>query len=500
MKQIKIFDTTLRDGEQAPGCSMHIKEKIDVAIALEKLGVNVMEAGFAASSKGDFDSVKTIAETIKDSTVASLARCVKKDIDLAYDALKDAVSPRIHIFLATSPIHMQYKLKMSPDAVLNTIREMTKYTKSLISNVEFSAEDATRSEREFLAKAVFTAIDAGASVINIPDTVGYTTPSEMFDLISYLKRNVSNADKAIFSVHCHNDLGLAVANSLAAVQAGAEQVECTVNGLGERAGNAALEEVVMGIKTRRDLFDAETRIDTTRIYITSNLVYKTIGLRPPINKAIVGENAFAHEAGIHQHGVLANRETYEIMSPQSVGIPSNHMVFGKHSGKHAIRNRLEELGHNLSEEEMNIFFENFKNLADKKRSITDAELIALIGHTETPYLAQEYKLDRFTVNSGNQMTSTAVVRLSCNGQLTEKVALGHGPVDAAFNAINKIIKGPDRILDDYSIQSITDGNDALGEATVRIKYNDTIYTGTGLSTDIIEASIKAYLNGINKTL
>lgn len=500
MRNIKIFDTTLRDGEQAPGCSMHIKEKIEIALALEKLGVDVMEAGFAASSKGDFDAVKTIADTIKDSTVASLARCVKKDIDLAYDAVKSAVSPRIHIFLATSPIHMQYKLKMSPDAVLNMIREMTKYTKSLLSNVEFSAEDATRSDREFLAKAVYTAIDAGATVINIPDTVGYSTPSEMYDLIKYLKCNVDNADKAIFSVHCHDDLGLAVANSLAAVEAGADQVECTVNGLGERAGNAALEEVVMAIQTRKDKFLAETRVDSTRIYLTSNLVYKTLGLRAPLNKSIVGQNAFAHEAGIHQHGVLQNRETYEIMSPQSVGIPSNQMVFGKHSGKHAIKNRLETLGHVLSAGEMDVFFENFKNLADKKRSINDAELIALIGHVEAPYLAQEYKLDRFTVNSGNEMTSTAVVRLLFNNQLIEKVSLGHGPVDAAFNAVNKIIKGPDRILDDYSIQSITDGKDALGEATVRLKCKDTIYTGTGLSTDIIEASIKAYINGINKTL
>lgn len=500
MRNIRIFDTTLRDGEQAPGCSMHIKEKIEVALALEKLGVDVMEAGFAASSKGDFDSVKMVAEAVKDSTVASLARCVKKDIDLAYDAVKNGASPRIHIFLATSPIHMQYKLKMTPDQVLQNIREMTKYTKSLLSNVEFSAEDATRSEREFLAKAVYTAIDAGATVINIPDTVGYSTPSEMYDLIKYLKTNVENSDKAIFSVHCHNDLGLAVANSLAAVEAGADQVECTVNGLGERAGNAALEEVVMAIKTRKDKFLAETKVDSTKIYMTSNLIYKTLGLRAPINKAIVGDNAFAHEAGIHQHGVLQNRETYEIMSPQSGGSPSKHMVFGKHSGKHAIKDRLQVLGHTLNDEEMNVFFENFKNLADKKRSISDAELIALIGHTESPYLAQEYKLDRFTVNSGNQMTSTAVVRLSYNNQLFERVALGHGPVDAAFNAVNKIIKGPDRILDDYSIQSVTDGNDALGEATVRIKYNDTIYTGTGLSTDIIEASIKAYINGINKTL
>lgn len=500
MRHIKIFDTTLRDGEQAPGCSMHIKEKIEVALALEKLKVDVMEAGFAASSKGDFESVKAIAQQIKNCSVASLARSVKKDIDLAYEAVKAGVDPRIHIFIATSPIHMQYKLKMSEDAVLETIEEMTKYAKNYLGNIEFSAEDATRSDWSFLVKAVTAAIRCGATTINIPDTVGYTTPREMYEIITYLRKNVENIDKATLSVHCHNDLGLAAANSLAAVEAGADQVECTVNGLGERAGNAALEEVVMAIATRKNLYGGLTRIETKEIYRTSNLVYKTLGLRAPINKAIVGDNAFAHEAGIHQHGVLQNRETYEIMSPQSIGLPSNHMVFGKHSGKHAIWARLKELGHELSNEEMAEFFENFKNLADKKRSITDAELIALIGHTEAPYVEQEYKLDRFTINSGNNITSTAVIRLSFNGQLIEKVAMGHGPVNAAFNAVDKIVKKPDYTLDDYSVQSVTDGNDSLGESTVRLKCGDTIYTGTGLSTDVIEASIKAYLNGINKIL
>lgn len=500
MRHIKIFDTTLRDGEQAPSCSMHIKEKIEIALALERLKVDVMEAGFAASSKGDFEAVKAISEQIKNSSVASLARSVKKDIDLAYEAVKMGVDPRIHIFIATSPIHMQYKLKMSQDQVLETIAEMTKYTKKYLSNIEFSAEDATRSDWDFLVKAVTTAIRNGATTINIPDTVGYTTPREMYDIISYLKKNVENIDKAVLSVHCHNDLGLAVANSLAAVEAGADQVECTVNGLGERAGNAALEEVVMAIATRKNLYGGQTRIETKEIYRTSNLVYKTLGLRAPINKAIVGENAFAHEAGIHQHGVLQNRETYEIMSPESIGLPSNNMVFGKHSGKHAIFARLKELGHELTQDEMTEFFVNFKNLADKKRSITDAELLALIGHTEDAYVEKEYKLDRFTINSGNNITSTAVIRLNYDGQLIEKVAMGFGPVNAAFNAVNKIIKKPEYILDDYSVQSVTDGNDSLGEATVRIKSGDRIYTGTGLSTDIIEASIKAYLNGINKVI
>ncbi|HOO22412.1 MAG TPA: 2-isopropylmalate synthase [Clostridia bacterium] len=498
MRHIKIFDTTLRDGEQAPGCSMHISEKLEVAMALERLRVDVMEAGFAASSQGDFESVKAVAEQIKNAKVASFARSVKRDIDLAYEAVKVAVDPRIHIFIATSPIHMQYKLKMSEDNVLATIAEMTKYAKSYISDIEFSAEDATRSEWNFLVKAVTTAIENGATTINIPDTVGYTSPREMYDLIKYLRENVSNIHKATLSVHCHNDLGLAVANSLAAVEAGADQVECTVNGLGERAGNAALEEVVMAIATRKNLYGGETGIDTKEIYRTSMLVYRTLGLHAPINKAIVGDNAFAHEAGIHQHGVLQNRETYEIMSPQSIGLPSNNMVFGKHSGKHAIHSRLKELGHELSPAEMEEFFVRFKALADKKRSITDAELLALLDHSADQNIEQEYKLDRFTINSGNNITSTAVIRLNCNGQIIEKVAMGHGPVNAAFNAVDKIVKKPEYSLDDYSVRSVTDGNDSLGEATVRIKCGDRIYTGTGLSTDIIEASIKAYLNGINK--
>jgi len=499
MRKIQIFDTTLRDGEQAPSCSMHISEKIEVALALEALGVDIIEAGFAASSPGDFESVKAIADKVRNCSVASLARCVKRDIDLAYEAVKGGADPRIHVFLATSPIHMQYKLKMTEEKVLKVIDEHVRYTRNLVDNVEFSCEDATRSERPFLVKAVETAIAAGATVINIPDTVGYTTPTEMYDLIKYLKTNVKNADKAKFSVHCHNDLGLAVANSLAAVEAGADQVECSVNGLGERAGNAALEEVIMGLVTRQDKYQCELNVNTKKIYATSNLVYKILGLRAPINKPIVGENAFAHEAGIHQHGVLANRATYEIMSPQAVGIPSNSMIFGKHSGKHAIRDRLSTLGYTLTEEEMNVFFEKFKALADKRRKVSDAELVALVG-VEDKYEEKEYQLDRFTVNSGNKSSSSAVVRLLVNNQLIEKVALGHGPVDAAFNAVDKIIKGSGRELDDYSIRSITDGNDALGEATVRIKFNDAIYTGTGLSTDIIEASIIAYIKAINKTL
>lgn len=500
MQNIKIFDTTLRDGEQAPGCSMHLKEKIEIALALERLNVDVIEAGFAISSKGDFESVKTIASMIKNCTVASLARSVKKDIDAAYEAVKNAVSPRLHIFIATSPIHMQYKLKMSEDNVIETIDTMTRYAKSYLNDVEFSAEDATRSNPEFLAKAVYTAINAGATVINIPDTVGYTTPKEMADRIKYLKDNVPNIDKAVLSVHCHNDLGMAVANSLAAVEAGALQIECTVNGLGERAGNAALEEIVMAIKTRSNHYGGDTRINTSELYRTSKLVYNTIGLHAPLNKAIVGQNAFAHEAGIHQHGVLQNRETYEIMTPQSVGYPSNNMVFGKHSGKHAIENRLLELGHKLTAEEMEEFFVSFKNLADKKKSINDADLEALLGHKVGAYSEKEYKLDRFTVNSGNYVPSIAVVRLSYEDKLFEEGCIGDGPIDAAYKAVDKIVNLPDLSLEDYNIYSITEGNDALGEVIVRLKCDDTMATGRGLSTDIIEASIIAYVNGINKLL
>jgi 2-isopropylmalate synthase len=500
MKHIKIFDTTLRDGEQAPGCSMNLKEKLEVAKALERLNVDIIEAGFAISSKGDFESVKSVAETVKNSSVASLARAIPKDIDAAYEAVKNAVSPRIHIFLATSPIHMEYKLKMSPSQVLENIEAMTKYAKKYVPDVEFSAEDAMRSDPEFLAKAVRAAIKAGATTINIPDTVGYSTPREMAERITYLRKAVPETEGIVLSVHCHNDLGMAVANSLAAVEAGALQVECTINGLGERAGNAAMEEIVMAINTRKNIYGGETRIKTNEIYRASRLVYNIIGMRAPINKAIVGDNAFAHESGIHQHGVLANRATYEIMTPESVGIPSNNMVFGKHSGRHAIQNRLKELGYNLTPEEMDVLFASFKDLADKKKKINDADLEALVGHKVKSSTANEFTLDRFTVNSGNYVTSNAIVRLSNGGKVFEEVAIGDGPVDAAFKAVDKIIKTPPHSLDDYSIQSVGEGKDALGEAFVRIKCGDEIVTGRGLSTDIIEASIIAYINGLNKLL
>lgn len=499
MKHIKIFDTTLRDGEQAPGCSMQLEEKIEIAKALEKLKVDVIEAGFAVISPGDFQSVKAIAETVKDCEVASLARAVKKDIDAAYEAIKNAAAPKIHTFLATSPVHMQYKLKMSEDRVLEVISEMVAYAKKYVSAVEFSAEDAMRSTPEFLAKAVRTAIAAGATVVNIPDTVGYVTPAEMVQMLSYLKNNVDNIHKAEISVHCHNDLGMAVANSLAAVTAGATQVECTINGLGERAGNAALEEVVMGLNTRKTLYDGISRIDTSRIYRTSRLVYNILGFQTPVNKAIVGANAFAHEAGIHQHGVMANRETYEIMTPQSIGLPTNKMVLGKHSGRHAMEDRLKELGYTLSKEEVDSVFESFKELSDKKKVITDYDLEALLKHRNIE-ITNGYKLVRFTVNSGNYVTSNAVVRLTDGKNTFEEVAIGDGPIDAAYKAIDKIIKGGKRMLENYSIHSVSEGKDALGEAVVKVKCGEEFVTGRGLSTDVIEASVHAYINALNKLL
>ena len=497
-EKIKFFDTTLRDGEQAPGCSMSLNEKLEIARALERLGVDVIEAGFPVISPGDFESVQKIAQVLKRASVAGLARATKKDIDAAWDALKDAVAPRIHVFIATSPVHMEFKLKKSPDEVLEIIAEMVSYAKSKCEDIEFSAEDATRSEPAFLAKAVETAIVAGATTINIPDTVGYTTPAEMAELIRYLKDNVPGIDGVALSIHCHNDLGMAVANSLAAVAAGATQVEGTINGIGERAGNAALEEVAMGLSTRPDRYPVSVGLDTTQIHATSRLVYNILGMVAPINKAIVGGNAFAHEAGIHQHGVLANRATYEIMTPQSVGLVQNKMVLGKHSGRHAVENRLAELGYALSADELNDLFDRFKVLADKKSQITDMDLIALVSH-KIVQTQGTYALDRFTVNSGNYVSSSAVVRLKRGEELIEEVCLGDGPIDAAFNAVDKIMQiTQPHFLDDYAIHTVSEGKDAQGEAMVRIQCGDRSVVGRGLSTDVIEASILAYVAGMNK--
>ncbi|MCE5342233.1 MAG: 2-isopropylmalate synthase [Eubacteriales bacterium] len=499
MKQIRIFDTTLRDGEQAPGCSMDLAEKIEIAQALERMKVDVIEAGFAIASQGDFISVQTIARTLKNCTVASLSRATVKDIDAAWEAVRDAKYPLIHTFLATSPTHMQYKLKMSEDEVLDAIAKMVAYARNLSPQVEFSAEDAMRSDPSFLAKAVDAAIRAGAQVINIPDTVGYATPAEMGEMIRYLKKSVENIDTVILSVHCHDDLGLAVANSLVAVMEGAGQVECTVNGIGERAGNAALEELVMAMHTRPDLYPVGCGIDTTRISPVSRLVYSILGVNAPINKAVVGQNAFAHEAGIHQHGVMANRATYEIMTPESIGLLQNRMVLGKHSGRHAVEERLSALGYTLEKEELDQLFTRFKELCDRKKTISDYDLEALAVHRLANVSDNTgYKLERFTVNSGNYVTSNAVMSLLHNGERLEEVAIGDGPIDAAFNAVDKLIPAPPHSLEDYNIQTISEGKDAQGEAMVKIRCGDRVITGRGLSTDVIEASILAYVNGMNK--
>lgn len=503
MEQIKIFDTTLRDGEQSPGCSMNLKEKIEIAQKLEKMKVDIIEAGFAISSPGDFESVQTIARSVKDITVASLARALEKDIDAAWEAVREAVSPRIHLFIATSPLHMEYKLQMTPEEVLAKTAYMTAYAKKYCPDIEFSAEDASRSDPDFLCRVVETAIANGATTVNIPDTVGYSTPTEMKNLIQYLRNNVANADKAIFSVHCHNDLGLATANSLAGVLGGARQVECTVNGLGERAGNTSLEEVVMGIRTRPDLFgDLNTGIDTTQIYRTSKIVYNIIGQTAPLNKPIVGKNAFAHESGIHQHGVLANKKTYEILTPESIGMTVNNIVLGKHSGKHAFESRLKEMGYILEADELQHCFDEFKNLCDKKKNVSDEDIEAIIMHHS--YIQSEeqtgYVLDRFAAHSSNFTTATCTVSLTLGDEKFENVSLGDGPVDAAFKTIDGIINPPENTLDTYDIHSVSEGKDTLGKVTVRLRHKDRAYMGVGLSTDILEASIKAYINAMNRML
>jgi len=499
--RIKVFDTTLRDGEQSPGCSMNLHEKLEVALQLEKLGVDVMEAGFAIASPGDFESVSEVSKIVKNASVASLSRAVEKDIDAAYNALKHAVAPRIHTFLATSPIHMKYKLKMSEDDVVERSAAAVAYAKKYCSDVEFSAEDALRSDKAFLARVLSAVIAAGATVINVPDTVGYTTPEEMAEYITYLKNNVDGIEKAEISVHCHNDLGLAVANTLASVKAGATQIECTINGIGERAGNASLEETVMNLQTRKEFYgNPQINIDTKQIYRASKLIQTITGVPVAPTKAIVGDNAFAHEAGIHQHGMLENRSTYEIMTPQDIGIPKNKMVLGKHSGRHAFDDRLIELGYNLDKKDLDEAFARFKTLADKKKVISDGDLEALVAMKLDERITQHYKLDNFVVNSGKNITATSTVRLKIgDGDETVEATSGGegGPIHASYKAINLLL-GERVEVDDYSIRAATEGEDAIGEVVVKLKRGEEKATGRASSTDIIEASILAYLNGVNK--
>ncbi len=498
MSRIKIFDTTLRDGEQSPGCSMNLQEKLQVASQLEKLGVDIIEAGFAISSPGDFESVKSIAGLVKNCTVASLSRALEKDIDAAWDAVKIAADPRIHTFIATSPVHMEYKLKMTPEQVIERTAAMVKYAAKYTSNIEFSCEDAMRSDPDFLVKVCDAAIKSGAKVLNIPDTVGYTTPAEMKAMIEYLIANVPDSDKVEFSVHCHNDLGMAVANALGGVQGGALQIECTVNGLGERAGNTSLEEVVMAIKTRPDLYVEPPRIDTKQIYRTSKLVYNIIGQSAPHNKPIVGANAFAHESGIHQHGVLANKSTYEIMTPESVGIQKNQMVLGKHSGKHAFSERLKELGYDLPDDQIVDVFGKFKELCDKKKTVTDGDIEALVSNTEI--VDGKYKLVSFDVKTMGKVGVCSSICLKKDDGFVEENSLGDGAIDALYAAIDKIVMPPEHVLDKFNISAVSEGKDTLGEVTLKLQSGGKTYSGRGLSTDIIEAGIMAYLNAINKLM
>lgn len=493
-----IFDTTLRDGEQSPGASMTKEEKLRIARQLERMRVDVIEAGFAAASPGDFEAVRAVAEAIKESTVCSLARANEADIERAAEAIRPAKRQRIHTFIATSPIHMEKKLRMAPDQVVAQAVEAVRFARRFTDDVEFSAEDAGRSELDFLCRIFEAVIEAGATTLNVPDTVGYTLPHEYAEKIRRLIERVPNSDKVIWSVHCHNDLGLAVANSLAAVLAGARQVECTINGLGERAGNAALEEIVMAVRTRQDAFPCDTRIDTTQIVPTSKLVSTITGFPVQPNKAIVGANAFAHESGIHQDGVLKHRETYEIMRAEDVGWTANKIVLGKHSGRRAFRARLEELGIEIgSEEQLNQAFARFKELADKKHEIFDEDLFALMAEEPAPSEGERIRLVATVIHSETGEAPHAKLTLAIDGKEYVTESDGSGPVDAAFKAIESLVhSGAELVL--YSVNAITQGTDAQGEVTVRLSKGGRIVNGLGADTDIIVASIKAYINALNK--
>ncbi len=495
-----IFDTTLRDGEQSPGASMTKDEKVRIAKVLERMRVDIIEAGFPIASPGDFEAVKAVADNIKDSTVCGLARALDKDIDRAGDALKGANSSRIHTFIATSPIHMEKKLRMSPDQVVEQAVASVKRARQYTDNVEFSPEDAGRSELDFLCRVIEAVIDAGATTINIPDTVGYNIPHQFGQLLHNLLEKIPNSDKAIFSVHCHNDLGLAVANSLSAVLNGARQVECTINGLGERAGNASLEEIVMAVRTRQDVFSCDTTLDTTQIVPASRLVSSITGFPVQPNKAIVGANAFAHESGIHQDGVLKNRETYEIMLAEDVGWAAQHIVLGKHSGRSALKSRLKDLGIVFdSEESLNLAFARFKDLADKKHEIFDDDLQVLVSETSASEKDDSIKLVSVKVCSETGEIPTASITLSVDEHEHSAEAEGSGPVDAAFKAIEKISNSESKLIL-YSVNNITSGTDAQGDVTVRLEKSGRIVNGQGADTDIVIASAKSYINALNKLI
>jgi 2-isopropylmalate synthase len=495
-RQIVIFDTTLRDGEQTPGVSLGVDDKLEIARALASLKVDIIEAGFPVASPGDFAAVHQIASQVQGPVIAALARADRNDIDTAYRALKCAGQPLIHIFLATSDIHLEYKLKLTRAAALAQVKESVSYARTLVNEVEFSAEDASRSDWDFLCLVYSQAIASGATVINVPDTVGYMVPREFAKLITYLRQHVVDIDKARISVHCHDDLGMAVANSLAAIEVGALQIETAINGLGERAGNAALEEVAMALATRRDYFGVTTGIETRQIYRASRLVSTLSGIMTPPNKAIVGDNAFAHESGIHQHGMMNNVETYEIMRPESIGITRSTLVLGKHSGKHAFEARLQDLGYQLTEARISELFVKFKELADRKKSIFDKDIEALMTEKAVADYEQ-FKLLSHQVISGSQAMATATVRIETANAVVEQACSGTGPLDALFNAIAAGIQ-QDITLKDYQLKAVTSGEDALGEAIVWVERGGRIFSGRGISTDVIEASARAYLQAVNK--
>ncbi len=496
--RVRIFDTTLRDGEQSPGCSMNLDEKLRVADALEEMGVDIIEAGFPIASNGDFDAVSAIAKRITKSTVAGLARANRKDIDRAWEALRHAARPRIHTFISTSPLHMKFKLQMEPDAVHERLIDAIAYARNLCDDVEWSPEDGTRTEHDFLCRCVESAIKAGATTINVPDTVGYTVPEEFAALISMLMNRVPNIDKAVISVHCHNDLGLAVANSLAAVRVGARQVECTVNGIGERAGNAAMEEIVMALKVRQDVLPFHTGIASEYITQTSHLVSTITGFQVQPNKAIVGANAFAHESGIHQDGMLKHAGTYEIMTPESVGLHKSTLVMGKHSGRHAFRSKLKEMGYELGENELEDAFHRFKDLADKKKDVYDEDIVALVDD-QMLHANDRVRFVSLQVIAGSKGPQSAELELAVDGETKTTRATGSGPVDATFNAIKLLFPHSAR-LQLYQVHAVTEGTDAQAQVTVRLEEDGKTVNGQGADTDTLVASARAYIHALNKLL
>lgn len=499
MSKIKIFDTTLRDGEQSPGVNLNALEKLEIAKQLERFGVDRMEAGFPASSKGDFEAVKMIAETIKDTSVTGLARAIKSDIDIAWDALKGAENPCLHVFIATSPIHMAYKLKKTPEEVIETAVKTVSYAKERFSEVEWSAEDASRSDLDFLAEIIEKVIDAGATVINLPDTVGYATPEEYGNMFRYIKENVPNIDRAILSCHCHNDLGMAVANSIAAVENGATQIEGTVNGIGERAGNAALEEVAVALKIRSDFYPYSTGLKLNEIKRTSDLVAKLTGMYVQANKAVIGRNAFAHESGIHQDGVLKHKETYEIITPEMVGVSSNNLFLGKHSGRHAFNEKVKEMGYELSEEKLKEAFHAFKMLTDRKKEVTDDDLFTILMDVQTDTTAiHKYEIEMFQVQYGTSNIPTATVSLKTpKGDSIQTACTGQGSVEALYNTLDQLIEEELKLLD-YQLNSVGSGKDALAESHVQLMVNGTRVNGRGAAQDVLEASGSAFLNAVNR--